>query len=446
MKILLKRILLVTLAGMLILTLMCGCSSKGKKLMELDGEEISVNMLMLFMSRMKGNIASAVGNNATKNSYWDTVMDASSGKTYDAYYTDMVIENAKTYLAALMLFEELNLKLPSETLDEIDAEMKTLVESDGKGSKSALNTILAEFGANYTVLKESYILEAKIAYLNDHLFGADGSRISAENYAKYYEENYARFRQIFFFTSKPVYETDKQGDVIYYSDLAKKTVAYDSKREGAVKKTDESGAVVKDSAGNIIWVYTENGVEHISYDKKGTDAQPTYPSPLLDDKGNVLTTKLNKDEMIALSDKVQLILEDEAREGEYLLFDKLIEEYGEDEGMEKYPNGYYMTKTSDYDSPEVVEALFEMKEGEIRRVESEYGIHIVMKYKLDEGGYADAANKDFFRTEDGTYSFLSSLKSQLLEEYLVLYKPNIVIDEERRNSLSMKNVGANYNY
>ncbi len=447
MKALLKKILLLTLSCMLILSCATGCASNGKKLMELEKNEITVNMFMLLMSRMKGNLASAYafGTQALKDSFWDTVMDASTGMTYNEYYTDMVMDNAKTYLAALYLFDELDLELPKETLDEIDEEMNTLVESDGKGSKSALNAVLAEFGANYTVLREAYVMEAKIAYLNDHLFGADGSLIAKENYEKYYQENYARFRQIFFFTTKPVYETDANGDVIYYSDLSAKKIAYDSNRDGALKKTD-NGEVVKDKHGNIVWVYEKDGVEHISYDTKGTTDIPTYPNPILDEKGNVLTTELSKEELIALSDKIQMIMEDEAREGEYALFDKLVEEYGEDEGMTRYPNGYYLTSTSEYDSPEVVEALFEMEEGEIRRVESEYGIHIVMKYELDEGGYADKDNADFFVTSNGTYSFLASLKSDLLDEYLKQYKESIVINEERLKSISMKSVGANYNY
>lgn len=448
MKSILKAVLLLTLSLMLVLSCMTGCSSKGKNMMELEKNEITVNMFMLLMSRMKGNLASsyAFGTQALKDSFWDTVMDASTGETYDEYYTDLVLENAKTYLAALHKFDELDLELPKETIDEIDEQMKMLVESDGNGSKAALNAVLAEYGANYKILREAYIMEAKIAYLNDYLFGADGSLISEENYESYYQKNYVRFRQIFFFTTKPVYETDANGDVIYYSDLSAKKIAYDSNREGAKKMTDAQGAVVKDSNGSIIWVYEKDGVEHVSYDSKGTSDLPTYPNPILDESGNVVTTKLDKTEMIALSDKVQTIMEDEAREGEYSLFDRLVEEYGEDEGMVKYPNGYYMTRTSDYDSPEVIEALFDMDTGEIRRVESEYGIHIVMKYELDKGGYADKDNKDFFVTEDGTYSFVNLLKSDLLEEYLKQYKESIVIDEERLKALSMKSVGANYNY
>lgn len=449
MKRVFKQILAFLLVCMLLTTCMVGCSSRGKKLMELEGTDITVNMYMLLLSRMKGKLASsyAFGTQALKDSFWDTVIDASTGETYNEYYTNMVVENTKTYLAALYLFDELKLKLPDSTLEEIDDEMQRLIDTDGEGSKNTLNNVLAEYGANYKVLKEAYIMEAKIAYLNDYLFGSDGSKISAENYEKYYQDNYVRFRHIFFFTTKPVYETDSNGDVIYYSDLSSLTIAYNSKKEGAKKKTDEKGNIQKDSKNQTIWVYTDtDGNEHISYDEKGTSDSPTYPNPILDSDGNVLTEELSKAELIALSDKIQLIMEDEAREGEYALFDKLVEEYGEDSGMEQYPNGYYLTETSDYDSPEVVKALFEMEEGEIRRVESEYGIHIVMKYELDEGGYADKDNSDFFVTEDGTYSFLSSLKSSLLDDYLQKYRENIVIDEDRLKSVSIKTVGANYNY
>ena len=176
MKLLLKRILLLTIACMLIALCFTGCSSRGKKLMELDGTDIPVNLYMLLLSRMKGNLASsyAFGATALSDSFWDTVIDPATGQTYDDYYTNAVLENAKTYLAAMYLFDELGLKLPKETVAEIDEEMDRLVESDGKGSKNTLNTILSEYGANYKILREAYIMEAKIVYLNDYLFGADG--------------------------------------------------------------------------------------------------------------------------------------------------------------------------------------------------------------------------------------------------------------------------------
>jgi len=287
-------------------------------------------------------------------------------------------------------------------------------------------------------------MEAKISLLNDTLFGKGGALIDASNYEKYYKENYVKFRHIFFYTSEVVYEIDANGDDIYYSDISLKKIAYDQK---AMQKYDDNGKIVKDKNGDIVYVETDaEGNERIAYDEKGTDSAPTQRNALLDNDGNILTRKMTTDELIALSDKIQSIMENEAREGEYTLFDSLVEKYGEDEGMTQYPNGYYLTENSDYDSPEVIEALFEMTDGEIRRVESDYGIHIVMKYKLDDGGYAKEANKDFFVTEEGTYVFLNLLKSQLLEERLVSYKERIVVDEALLSSVSMKSVGANFHY
>ncbi|MBE6535781.1 MAG: hypothetical protein E7677_04070 [Ruminococcaceae bacterium] len=446
MKSCIKRILVLTLACILIAVSLCGCSSKGKTLMSVDDTKMSINTYMLLLSRMKGNLASsyAFGNQAKLDSFWNTVIDASSGGTYNKYYTSIVLDNAKTYLAALALFDEMGLKLPKSTLEEIDAEIETLIMSDGNGSKANLNAKLAEYGANVDVLREAYIMEAKIALLNDTLFGVGGALIDASNYERYYKENYVRFRHVFFYFTEVVYETDVNGDDIYYSNLSDKIIAYDT---SATQQIDKDGNVVKDRNGDVVYVRVDSeGKERIAYDKKGTESSPTQRNPLLDDDGKIVTRKMNTDELIALSDKVQSIIENEAREGEYALFDSLVEKYGEDEGMANYPNGYYLTENSDYDAPEVIEALFEMQDGEIRKVESDYGIHIVMKYKLDDGGYAKEENKDFFVTESGTYSFLNLLKSQLLEEKIASYKERIVVDEALLTTVDMKSVGANFNY
>lgn len=446
MKSIVKRILVLTLACILIAVSLCGCSSKGKTLMSVDGTEMSINTYMLLLSRMKGNLASsyAFGNQAKLDSFWDTVIDASNNGTYNKYYTSLVLDNAKTYLAALALFDEMGLKLPDSTLEEIDEEINTLIMSDANGSKANLNAKLAEYGANVDVLRDAYIMEAKISLLNDTLFGVGGALIDASNYEKYYKENYVKFRHIFFYFTEIVYETDVNGDDIYYSNLADKVIAYDT---SATQKLDKDGNVVKDKKGDVVYVTVDSeGKERIAYDKKGTESSPTQRNPILDNTGNIVTRKMTSDELIALSDKVQSIMETEAREGEYALFDSLVEKYGEDEGMDNYPNGYYLTENSDYDAPEVVEALFEMQDGEIRKVESDYGIHIVMKYKLDDGGYAKEENKDFFVTDTGTYSFLNLLKSQLLEEKIASYKERIVVDEALLSTVDMKSVGANFNY
>lgn len=446
MKSKIKRILITLLAAVLLVTSLTACSSKGKKLMSVDGNKITENMVLLLMSRMKGTLsASGYGTKVDTNSFWDTVMDASTGKTYDEHYTQLVVDSAKTYLAAMALFDELDLKLPDSYIDEIDSEMDRLVDDLGEGSKTYLNTKLADYGANYDVLRETYIMEAKIAYLRDNLFGEDGSLIATDTYEEYYQANYVKFKHIFFYTSKPVYDTDENGDTIYYKDLTAEPlrIAYKTTGDDVEVLLDDKGENVKDKNGDKIYVY-KNDKNKIAYDE-GTDENPTYPNPVLDDNGYAVSEKLTAEESRELSDRVQMIMES-VKDGEYSLFDSYVKEYNEDQGMDMYPGGIYLTATSEYDSTEVRDALFDMEDGEIRRIESEYGIHIVMKYELDKGGYADVDNKDFFRTESGSLIFLESLKNQLIGTYVEKYKSDIKIKQSVLDGLSMKNIKANLYY
>ena len=436
MKKIWARIFAIILTVGVTLTSFAGCSSKGKTLMELEGTELSVNMFQLFLSRKKGMLCSSYyfGEDALADSFWDTMMSA-TGETYNDHFTAEVLESAKTYIAALHLFEKEGLELPQSAIDEIDAEIDRLIEDDADGSKTTFNTILSPFGVNYKMLREAFIIEAKMAYLNDHLFGSDGSKISPTLVEDYYQNKYARFKHVFIYTYALVYETDSDGNDVYYSATNNKKISYDTT---ATLKTDDDGKAVLDKNGDKIYVDAEG---KIAYDKKNGKR-----NPVLDENGYQLTRKYTESELIAASDRATLI-EEKCEEGNYTLFDSIVENYSEDEGMTQYPNGYYLTRESDYDSPEVVEALFEMKEGEIRRVNSDYGIHVVMKYELDEGGYANSDNSDFFiSTETGRYVFMSDLKNMLLGEYLKQYVDKIVIDEKRLEGIDMKSVGANFYY
>ena len=436
MKKIWARIFAIILTVGVIVTSFAGCSSRGKTVMELEGTELSVNMLQLFLSRKKGMLCSAYyfGEDALSDSFWDTLMSA-SGETYNDHFTEEVIDNAKTYLAALHLFEKEGLEFPKSTVEEIDSEIDRLIKEDADGSKTTFNTILSPFGVNYKILREAYILEAKIAYLNDYLFGSDGSKISSELIEEYYQSKYVRFKHVFIYTYALVYETDADGNDIYYSLTNGKKISYDTTK---TLKKDENGDPVLDKNGDKIYVDDEGKV---AYDKKNGKR-----SPVMDENGYQLTRKYTEKELIEASDYATQVMA-KCEEGNYTLFDTMVENYSEDEGMSEYPNGYYLTRESDYDSPEVLEALFDMKEGEIRRVNSEYGIHVVMKYQLDEGGYANKDNSDFFvNSESGGYIFMSDLKNMLLTERLKPYIDKIVIDEKRIEGINMKSVGANFYY
>lgn len=440
MKVKTKRIVIIAVAVVLLISCLiiafsCANSGTGEPLLTLDKSKISVNLFMLMLSRMKGNLASSYGYGAQalQNSFWDSVMDTSTGVTYDKHYTAEVLESAKTYIAALALFDELNLKLPKSYEEEIDTELEELIFNDANGSKTEFNNLLAQYGANYKVLREAYILEAKIAYLSDYLFGVDGSKIASELVEDYYQSTYMRFRQVFYYTVKPKYQKDSNGDVIYYTNNEYKYISYD-KKNGATK--EENGKIVVDKNGQAVYFLSDG---HIAY-------RPTeFPGVIRDANGKVVSEKLSESELKKLQDESTLLMES-VDKGNFTLFDTYVEKYGEDEGMTMYPGGYYVTAKSNYDSPEVLEALADMEVGEVRKVYSEYGIHVVMKYELPKGGYNDKANADFFATKEGQLVFLTDLKSMLLADYLEQYKANIVVDEKLLATVSMKTVGANFYY
>ena len=427
-----KRIIALVLACIFLAVGLVGCANRGKTLLELEGNKISVNLFQLYLSRMKGTLCSAnyFGSAATKDDFWDTVDNAYEKSTYNTKYTDMVLDTAKSYLAALALFDERGLKLPDSYIEEIDSELDSLVENVANGSKTTLNSILAEFGANYNVLRDAYIVEAKIAYLRDDIFGANGSKVGAEMIEEYYQETYARYKQVFFYTYEQLYETDKNGDNIYYTENG--SISYDTSK---TVKRDENGNEVFDEHGNRVYVYTdENGYERIAYKIKNATRKA------------VGKRDYEGEELELIIDKASSVLE-QVKKDDTIGFDLLVSKYNEEDGDEQYPDGYYMTADADYAAPEVIDALFELNVGEYKMVKSEHGLHIIMRYELEDGAYALEEYEDIFVAKStGTYIFINDLIDKRYTEYVSSYKEKVKVNEELLGGVDIKSVGINYNY
>ena len=442
MKNIMVKFISLSLVLLMLVTCFASCSSLGKPLLELDKTELSENVYMLFLSRLKGTLASGVnyGSSALKDSFWDQVV-TSDGKTREESYKEQILEECKFYVAALNLYDELGLKLPDSYTEEIEQTLKDYVDIDAEGSKTAFNAILAPYGANYKVLREALMIEAKLAYLNEYLYGADGSKIGHEIKDSYYKENYVRFKHIFFYTYDVIYETDSEGNDIYYSDTSKKKIAYDTT---ALKKRNTAGEEVKDKNGDIVYV-DANG--KIAYDKTNGQRIPLY-----DENGYVKTENFTKDELNKVNADADVIFNQlVGQQGNYTLFDAYVEELSEDEGSLKYTNGFYMTRDTNYEAPEVLEAVCEMECGEIRKVYSDLGIHIVMKYELEENGYALTENSDFFvktGTDEasGTLIFVEKLKTTLLMQKLAPSISEVKVHTDRYDAISIKALEPNFYY
>jgi hypothetical protein len=390
---------------------------------------------------MKGMLCTTAyyGSAAKAPDFWDNWMDANTWETYNDYYTNMILEESKSYLVAVALFDELDLTLPDSYTKEIDEKLEKLVEDEADGSRTAFNAIIGAYGVNYEMLREAYIVEAKIAYLQDHLFGVNGAKVGANIVDEYYRETYARFKQVFLYTFEYVYETDVNGDHIFYKDNGK--ISYDTEK-GAPKAAESGEGYVLDKNGDRIYFFTDDkGKERIAYKK--TDATKKL---IFDEKGNAVTRQYNDTELELLTAEANDIMS-QITKGDTVNFDVLVSKHSEDKGLAAYPDGYYVTPSTVYEAPEVIKELFKMEVGDYKMLKSEYGIHIFMRYDIEDKAYANEKYDDtFIDMENGGYVFMDELVSKLYVEYLEPYKSKAVVDEDVLKTVDIKRAGVNLHY
>jgi len=395
--------------------------------MSLDKSVISVNMYQFWLSRYKADYITNYMDGTEDSSFWNEIYDIKTNQTYNDLLTEKITDNAKTVLAALYMFDEYNLKLSDETIADVDEIMADILNEVGDGSKNVLNSELANYGVNYDILRDIYMNEQKISYVQAYLFGSDGSNISAAAKESYYQENYLHFKQIYLFASdKPIYEKDSDGQEIYYID--DNHISYDTEN-GTPHYVDD--VVVKDTNGYIIY-YIDKDSNTILYDTENGKRAYVYGTDGYPQTEECTTEEITQRRLLSS----QLL--ERINNGEN--FERLLEEYNEDVSAEEYPDGMYFTENSAYYYSEILTALADMEVGEVRIVETAYGIHIVKKYSLEEGGYDDSANTDFFD------DFMSKIIAEAFINKSSEYYDKIVVDEEILAKYTLENVNPCYNY
>ena len=429
--------LLLLLACALCLPLLAGCSkNSGKTLMSLEDTTLSVNTYELLLSRMKGSLARGQYD-VDSDAFWTTVVDTDN-TTYDQYFRETILENAKTYVIGAYLFDKVyGLTLPRETVAAIDQELAEFVEYDGDGSKTAFNQILLAYGVNYDILRETYIMEAKIDALKLHLYGAEASKIADNVKEEYCNEHFVCFKQIFLANYYYVCEKDANGDDVYYieNSLGNQIVCYD--KENGSTKTDKDGNVIKDKDGYEVY-FTEDG--KIAYDKEnGTTAF------VLNKDGEPEVGEYTKEQLAEIKKEAKDLL-GKLEPGNYDAFEIIMQERGEDEDAQTYENGYYLyADPANYASypylESIVTELIDMEIGQAELVETNYGYHIVMKYPVEKGAWADEENEDWFEGfEEG---LIDDMFMNLCKDYM----DKVVVDQAVLDTVpSMKQIGKNYYY
>ena len=432
-----RRILSVILCLALLVgaVAMTACSKKGETLLELNGQTITANQYQLLLARVKGSLAHA-GYSVDSSTFWDMVID-SEGNTYDEYFRNAALNDAKRYLAAAALFEEEGLVLPQSYKDSIEEDIQEYIRD--AGSKSALNSRLSAYGVNVDMLRDLYLLEAKYAYLQAYLYGAEGEKIAANVRLDYLNEHAVCFKQVLIRAFDYVYEKDLNGDEIYYlvgeNNAKINNIAYDT--IGGNPRIDEFGKTITDKNGDVVY-YLENGA--IAYDKEKGVRSVVY-----DEKGIAKTEKYSSEELAEHKAAAEEMMASVAK-GDYAAFEALMEEYqvsGDDAFVTDGTYCFlYTTGDNDYDYlNDIADVLAKAEEGEMRMVNSEYGYNVVMKYPIPEDAVTNTAYEDWFG------DLTDRVTAKLFHNKCAPYMEKVSVSSDVFKALpSMKQVGTNYDY
>lgn len=189
-----KRIIAAALVfAVLVLT---ACADKGPTAMEYEKITVTEEMYLYWMSHYKAIFMENFKDVKDTDEFWDSIV--SSGKTAEEYFTEITVENIKKNIAAVWLFDYMGLSFTSDMKKEIKEGIEDLKTNLADGDDDKFAAMLAEFGITEDTLYDIYVMDAKISYTYDYLYGS-GNVISISDSDKltYTNENYVRIQHIY---------------------------------------------------------------------------------------------------------------------------------------------------------------------------------------------------------------------------------------------------------
>ncbi len=235
-----SSIIAAALAVCLMLTALCGCSASPAAL-KYEDTVITTNMYQFYMSRYKAQILSNYNSGQDNAAFWDQVLDEETGDTIADFFEDIVAENIKIKALCVGLFDEYGLKLADDVYESIDAEIDELIDS--YGSRAEFNLAASAYGVNDKMLREIYVMDAKIKAVYSYLYGEGGiEAITEEDRETYYRDNYVHIKTIFVNTSYNTFK-DENGKLIY--DETTGYLKTEDKTEDEIAAAKEKGEQLK---------------------------------------------------------------------------------------------------------------------------------------------------------------------------------------------------------
>ncbi len=277
-----RRLLCLVLALVMIFGAV-GCGSTAKAAISFGDVVINENIYCYWMSKYKAMyLYSMFGLTEDNADLWQ--YEYAEGISFGAFIGAMIVQNLMSNAVMLGLFDEYGLELTVEEQNSIDSAIQQLQAN--AGSKSALNSALAAYGINADMLRDVYIMEAKISAVQNHLYGEGGIyAASSDEVETYFSENYYRMKHILIRTDVK-YERDEDGlPIVDEETQSYKTIeltADEIEAQKALAADLEKRIAAGEDFDKLVIEYSEDtGMEHFEDGYYITSATTFLPTEII---------------------------------------------------------------------------------------------------------------------------------------------------------------------
>ncbi len=194
-KIIIAAAVIAVLAIALILVLTL-CGEKGPVAMEYDGVTVSEEEYLYWMSHYKAIFMENYPDISDTDEFWASTV--SGGLTAEDYFAGITRENIKKNIAAAWLFDYMGLRFTSAMKKEVKDGIEDMKSYLCDGDEAEFEKLLSEHGITEDALYDAYVMDAKVSYLYNYLYGEGGAiNIADSDKLIYTNENYVNITHIY---------------------------------------------------------------------------------------------------------------------------------------------------------------------------------------------------------------------------------------------------------
>ena len=184
------------MTAVVLLLSLSSCGAKGTVAMEYEDVYITEEMYGYWLSHYKAVFMENYAEIVDSDEFWDSKL--TGDMTAEEYFTEVANENIKKNIAAAWLFDYMGLSFTNTMKKEVKAGIEDMCETLFDGDEKEFDAYLSEFGMDRDDLYDVYVMDAKIGYAYDYLYGESGvMKIPDSDKLVYTQENYSHVQHIY---------------------------------------------------------------------------------------------------------------------------------------------------------------------------------------------------------------------------------------------------------